>query len=348
MKLRIAQVAPLWTAIPPQTYGGIELLMALLIEELTARGHEVTLFASGDCRTSGTLRPVVDLNLSDLFREGRGYCFEYYANSTVAEVLAAQDQFDVVHFHMSSAWLPLAATMRPRPLFTLHTSPHHDDEWVMSRWPEVAVIGISRAQMRACSLQLGREFPVVYNGCDFSAYDPLFEPGKYLAFLGRFSPEKNPLGAIRLAQAAQMPIVLAGQPQNANEARYFEEHIRPLLNDDNIRWMGPANHPQKVQLLRAAAALLFPIEWEEPFGLVMIEAMACGTPVLAHRRGSVEEVIDQGVTGYHATSIDGMLELLGPTLALDRQAVRDQAKRRFGHLAMVEAYESLYRELLTR
>src|SRR5436190_14768730 len=215
MKLRIAQVAPLWTPIPPRTYGGIELLMKLHIDELVARGHEVTLFASGDCKTSGRLHEVVEVNLSDLLGEGRGYCFEYYANSTMAEVLAMQDQFDLVHFHMSTAWLPLAAAMKAPALFTMHTSPHHDDEWAMRRWPSVAVNGISKCQMHGLGLRLNREFPVVYNGCDFAAFEPRYEPGAYLTFLGRLSPSKNPLGAIRIAQSCGMPIVLAGQPQNA-------------------------------------------------------------------------------------------------------------------------------------
>ena len=348
MKLRIALVAPLWTTIPPRTYGGIELLMKLLIEELVARGHEVTLFASGDCATSARLRTVIDVNLTDLFCEGRGYCMEYYTNSAMAEVLAAQGEFDVVHFHLSTGWLPLAAAMQTPALFTMHTSPHHDDEWVMRRWPRVAVNGISRAQMHAAGLALGREFPIVYNGCDFAAYEPHYEPGRYLAFLGRLGVEKNPLDAIRIAQACDLPIVLAGQAQNAKEERYVAEQIAPLLDGERVRWIGPVNHPQKNMLLRNAGALLFPIQWEEPFGLVMIEAMACGTPVVAHRRGSVEEVVDPGVTGFHAGVIDALAELVPQALALDRRQVRAHAETRFGFRAMVDAYEAQYRALISR
>lgn len=346
MKLRIAQVAPLWTPIPPRTYGGIELLMKLLIDELVARGHDVTLFASGDCATAGRLRPVIETNLTDLIAADKAYCFEYYANSTMAEVLAAQDEFDLVHFHMSSAWLPLAAAMKTKALFSMHTSPHHDDEWAMRRWPGVAVAGISRCQMRATGLRLAREFPIVHNGCDFSAYEARTERGQYLAFLGRLSPEKNPLDAIRIARTCELPIVLAGQPQNANEARYFDQQIKPLIDGELVRWIGAVNHPQKTALLRNAAALLFPIQWEEPFGLVMIEAMACGTPVVAHRRGSVEEVVDPGVTGFHASVIDAMSELVPEALKLDRAGVRRHAESRFGFRAMVDNYEALYRSIL--
>lgn len=346
MSLRIAQVAPLWTPIPPHTYGGIELLMKLLADELVERGHEVSLFASADSHSRARLIPVVETNLSDLLTEGRGYCYEYYTNSMLADVAARQSEFDVIHFHCSTAWLPSATMLKTPSLFTMHTQPHHDDEWVLRRWPQVAVNGISRAQMQAMTIKLGREFPTVYNGADFDAYEARYEPGHYLAFLGRLSPEKNPLGAIQIAQDCDLPIVLAGQPQNAKEHAYFAEVIQPLIDGERVRWIGAANHPQKVMLLRNAGALIFPIQWEEPFGLVMIEAMACGTPVVAHRRGSVEEVVDQGVTGFHAASLDALPELVPQALTLDRREVRRHAESRFGYRAMVSAYEVLYRTLL--
>jgi glycosyltransferase involved in cell wall biosynthesis len=227
----------------------------------------------------------------------------------------------------------------------MHTLPHLDDEWVLRRWPDVAVNGISKWQMQGLALKLSREFPVVYNGCDFGGFEPRYEPGHYLAFLGRMSPEKNPLEAIKIAQACELPIVLAGVPQNSKEAEYFETNIRPLLDGDRVRWIGSVNHPQKVLLLRNAGALLFPIQWDEPFGLVMIEAMACGTPVVAKRRGSVEEVVDQGITGFHSPSVDALPELVTQALKLDRREVRRHAEARFGFRAMVDAYEALYAEL---
>ncbi len=344
-KLRIAQVAPLWTAIPPHNYGGIELLMKLLIDELVARGHDVTLFASADCTTSGKLHPVCDLNLTDLIVGGNAYCYEYYTNSMMAEVLAAAGDFDVIHYHMSSAWLPLAAAARAPGLFTLHTSTMIDDEFVFRRWPQVAVNGISRDQMRAVALRLGREFPIVHNGCDFDAYTPCFAPGSYLAYLGRMSREKNPVGAIQIAAAAGLPIVLAGKPQNAAEDRFFTDEVKPLIDGERVRWIGPVNHAQKNEFLRNAAALIFPIQWDEPFGLVMIEAMACGTPVVAHRRGAVEEVVENGVTGFHAGVIDALPELVARALELDRERVREAARARFGYQRMVDEYVALYRGL---
>jgi len=344
--LRIAQVAPLWTRIPPATYGGIELLMKLLIDELAGRGHEVTLFASGDCFTEAKLHPVTELNLTETMERGEAYSAEYYMSAAMAEVLARAGDFDVIHYHLSTAWLPLAAMVPTPGLFTTHTCPHIDDEFVFRRWPQVAVNGISHSQMHAAGVRTGREFPVVYNGCDFAAYEPSFEPGSYLAYLGRMSMEKNPLDAIRIARTAEMPIVLAGQPQNAREQQYFAEYILPQIDGEAVSWLGPVNHAQKNELLRGAAALLFPVQWDEPFGLVMIEAMACGTPVVAHRRGSVAEVVDDGVTGFHAGVIDALAEFVPRALELDRHQVRAHAESRFGYRAMVDAYLALYTRLI--
>jgi glycosyltransferase involved in cell wall biosynthesis len=344
--LRIAQLSPLWTRVPPSTYGGVELLLKLLVDELVARGHEVTLFATGDCATSGQLRAVTEVNLYERFARGEGYMYEYYANALMADVLRSAGEFDIIHGHLSPGWMPLGAASPTPMLWTLHTNLHRDDEWALRRFPEVEVAGISAHQMRAASLALGREFPIVYNGCDFSAYEATEGPGEYLAFLGRMSTAKNPLGAIRIAQACGLPIVLAGQPQNATEEKYFAEEVKPLIDGKSVRWIGPVNHPQKNELLKKAIALVFPIQWDEPFGLVMIEAMACGTPVVAHRRGSVTEVIDDGITGFHAGVIDAMAELVPHAMKLDRREVRRHAEARFGYARMVDDYLAIYRKML--
>jgi glycosyltransferase involved in cell wall biosynthesis len=345
-KLRIAQVAPLWTAIPPSTYGGIELLLALLCDELVARGHDVTLFASGDCRTSAKLHAVIPANLGELMARGDALMHEYYMNAAMASVLAVQDEFDVIHCHLPPAWLPFAAAMRTPCTFTLHTSPHMDDEWVLRNFPRAHAVAISHAQVAATSSRLGRKFPVVFNGVEFERYDASFEPGKYLAFLGRMSREKNPLDAIRIAHAANMRIVLAGRPQNAIEEQYFRDEVQPLIDGERVRWIGLVNHEQKNALLRDAAALVFPIQWDEPFGLVMIEAMACGAPVLAVRRGSVAEVVDEGVTGFTAPTPGDLAPLVAKACALDRRKVREHAASRFSHTKMVDDYLAHYRELI--
>jgi glycosyltransferase involved in cell wall biosynthesis len=346
--LRIAQIAPLWTPIPPDTYGGIELLLALLCDELVERGHAVTLFASGDCKTRARLEAVIPENLSTLMGRGDALMHEYYMSAALALAMARADEFDVIHAHLPTGWLPFGSASKTPCLFTFHTSPHADDEWAMRRFPNVPVCGISHAQLAGASVRLGRSFPVVYNGVDFSRYDASFERGRYVAFLGRMSPEKNPLGAIRIAQAAGYPIVLAGVPQNGAEQHYFEHNIRPLIDGERVQWIGAADFLKKNALLRNAAALLFPIQWDEPFGLVMIEAMACGTPVVAIRRGSVGEVVDEGATGFSAATEDEMVPLVAQAAELDRCEVRDKAETRFGHRAMVDAYETIFRQLCER
>lgn len=347
-RLRIAQVSPLWTRIPPVNYGGIELLLKLLVDELVERGHEVTLFATGDCETQGNLFSVADACLTDLMAEGKAAAFEHYANAAVAEAIRRSGEFDVVHFHLTPGWLPLAALSRCPSLFTLHTCAVQDDEWAFLRYPDVEVAAISRFQVQGVEARLGRSFPVVYNGCDFDAYQPRYEKGEYLAFLGRMSPAKNPKAAIETALALGMPLVLAGQPQNGEEQHYFAEEILPKVDGKQIRWLGPVNHEQKAEFLRNASALLFPIQWDEPFGLVMIEAMACGTPVLGVHRGSVGEVVAPGVTGFTGGSPAELTGLVEAALRLDRKQVREAAEQRFGYRRMVDGYESLYRSLIER
>lgn len=346
--LRIAQVSPLWTRIPPVNYGGIELLLKLLVDELVERGHEVTLFATGDCLTRGSLYSVADACLTDLMARGDAYAFEHYANAVVAEALRRASDFDVIHYHLTPGWVPLASLAATPSLFTLHTCAVKDDEWAFARYPGVEVAAISRFQIAGTEARLGRSFPVVYNGCDFGAFDPNFESGRYLAFLGRMSHAKNPAGAIAIARECGLPLVLAGQPQNGEEQRYFAEEVEPHIDGKTVRWLGPVNHAQKAELLRNAAALVFPIQWDEPFGLVMIEAMACGTPVVGVKRGSVGEVVTDGVTGYTGGEPEELAALVAPALALDRRAVRATAEARFGFRTMVDSYLQLYRSMQLR
>ena len=346
--LRIAQVSPLWTRIPPVNYGGIELLLKLLVDELVERGHEVTLFATADCQTRGSLYSVADACLTELMARGEAYAFEHYANAVVAEALRRASEFDVIHYHLTPGWLPLASLAATPSLFTLHTCAVKDDEWAFARYPRVEVAAISRFQIAQTESRLGRSFPVVYNGCDFGAFEPSFEPGRHLAFLGRMSHAKNPAGAIAIAKACGLPLVLAGQPQNGEEQRYFAQEVEPHIDGKQVRWLGPVNHAQKAELLRNAAALLFPIQWDEPFGLVMIESMACGTPVVGVKRGSVGEVVTQGATGYTGASPEELAALVAPALALDRRVVRSTAEAQFGFQKMVDSYLELYQAMQVR
>ena len=344
-KLRIGLVPPLWTPIPPKTYGGIELMVHLLTEELVRQGHDVTLFGTADSSTSAKLEAVCEQNMLDFMAGTEACVYEAFANAAVARVLARAADYDVLHFHIGMHWLPFATLAETPSLFTIHTFASYDDRWLARNFPCVALSGISRFQAAQLSEGTGRVIPVVYNGCDFGTFEPRHEAGRYLAFLGRMSHDKNPLDAIRIARAAGMPIILAGQAQEAKEESYFEKEIRPLIDGEGVRYIGPVNHEQKNELLRNAAALIFPVQWPEPFGLVMIEAMACGTPVLARSLGSVPEVVDSGVTGYHAEEIEEMGALLPATLALDRRRVRERAEGRFSFARMVEGYVGLYGSL---
>jgi len=344
--LRIALIAPLWINIPPATYGGIELMIKLLADELVRHGHDVTLFATGESRTNAKLRPICAGNIMDMMSAGTAAIYEYYGNACVADALSAARDFDIFHFHIGNQWIPMGALSEKPVLFTLHTQPGGDDEWIIRRYPQVPLAAISECQVKSLAGRHPGKIPVVYNGCDFSTYDPSFEPGSYLAFLGRMSYDKNPLGAIRIAKEAGLPLVLAGLPQSAKEEKYFEQEIKPLIDGVSVRYIGAVNHAQKNRLLRGAAALLFPVQWEEPFGLVMIEAMACGTPVIGHALGSVREVVDQGITGYYSESVESMCGLVPRALALDRATVRQRAQERFSYQRMVDDYLRLYKALI--
>ena len=347
-KLRIAQVAPVWTAVPPNTYGGTERRVYLLTEELVRRGHQVTLFASADSVTSATLRAVCQINLIESMEKGDAYAYDYYANANLAEALRDASSFDVINCHLGSPWIPLGTASRTPVLHTLNTALTVDDIWMLAHYPEVPVSALSHSQIATVPLPRREKIAVVYNGCDFDAFEALETPGKYLAFLGRMGPLKNPYGAIRIAQEVGIPIVLAGHPQDRTEVEYFNEQIMPLIDGKNVNYIGLVNHAQKNELLKHAAALLFPIQWVEPFGNVMIEAMACGTPVLACNYGSVGEVIDPGKTGFYADSVEALPALIPQILSLDRQLVRQHARQRFSHKNMTDGYLRQYDRLLNQ
>jgi len=241
--------------------------MDSLIRALVRRGHEVTLFATGDCQTPARLRSTVETNLTDRMMRNEASWSEYYVNDAVATALNSASEFDLIHFHTGCQWIPFLPLAKTRTLLTLHAYLCPDDLWVINRHPNVALAAISRSQVAA----VNREVPVVYNACEFAAFPHVAEQGKYLAFLGRMSPQKNPVGAIELARRAGMDIVLAGEPQSDKEKAYFEQAVRPLLSEPGVEYIGGVNHEQKCKLLGNAAALAFPITWPEPFGLVMVD-----------------------------------------------------------------------------
>ncbi len=344
--LRIAQIAPLWARVPPVDYGGTELRVSWLTEELVARGHAVTLFASGDSQTGARLQPIYPRNLMDAMMDSAAFNYAHYANASLAEAISGIGSYDLIHCHSEVEHTPFGILASVPFIYSLRTALSIDDIWLLQRYPEITFVAMSRAQIKEVPDERRRTIPVIYNGCRFEDYILSSAPGAYLAFLGRMGPHKNPLGAIQIARSVKMPIVLAGKPQDRNEEAYFEREIRPLINGTDVKYIGPVNQAQKRLFLRDAAALLFPIQWEEPFGIVMIEAMASGAPVIACNHGSVAEVVDPGVTGFYADSINELAALVPSALRLDRSRVHAHAQQRFSHLRMVDDYVRLYQTLL--
>ena len=323
-------------------------MVHLLTEELVRRGHDVTLFAAGASQTSARLRTVGADSVGEAMARGEAYEYVHYANALFAEALRAVDSFDVIHCHLGCSFISLGAVSHTPMLHTLHIVLSVDDRWVASRYPQVPLAAISHHQAAAIPRERCRNVQVIHHGIDFDAYEFSAAPGNYLAFLGRMGPQKSPLDAIRVAQAVGMPIMLAGKPQNADEEVYFARQIQPLIDGKNVHYLGPANHREKNELLKNAAALLFPIQGEEAFGLAMIEAMACGTPVVACNQASVGELVDGGKTGFFAASAEALAALVPRSLALDREAVRAHARQRFSHQRMVDDYVRVYQTLVAQ
>jgi glycosyltransferase involved in cell wall biosynthesis len=346
-RLRIGLIPPLWARLAPGTSGGAENAVHLLANELVKCGHDVTVFASSDALTNAKVAAVSEKNIIEKMERNLAWEYEYYETCNIAEALARSEAFDVLHFHVGCYAIPLGQLSGCAVLHSLHNPVTPDAVWLLERYPDAAVTSVGRRQINVIPEPRRRGIRVVHNACDLGAYEFSPGPGKYLAFLGRISPEKGPHEAIRIAQQAGLPVVLAGQPLQAYEKDYFAEKIEPLIDGTNVIYAGPVDHQQKVDLLKNAAALLFPVQWDEPFGIVMIEAMACGTPVLAIRRGSVEEVVDVGRTGYHADSVEELTRLVPNALALERRRVRRHAQERFSHERMVNEYLEIYADLLS-
>jgi glycosyltransferase involved in cell wall biosynthesis len=338
--VKIAQVAPLFESVPPQLYGGTERVVSYLTEELVAAGHEVTLFASGDSVTSARLVPVCERSL----RLDKS-CVDPIAHHVraVEQVYRSAEHFDCVHFHLDYLHFPLSSRLGQPRLTTLHGRLDLPDLPPLYRtFPEEPLISISDAQR----LPLGwaNWKATIHHGLpgDLLHFHP--EPGRYLAFLGRISPEKRPDRAIELARRVGMPLRMAAKVDNADKL-YFEARIKPLLDTADVEFVGEINEREKDAFLGQATALLFPIDWPEPFGLVMIEAMACGTPVLAWRKGSVPEIIEQGNNGLIVESMEEAEAALRRIGGLDRKGCRAVFDARFSAARMAEQYVEAYDEI---
>jgi glycosyltransferase involved in cell wall biosynthesis len=339
--MRIAQIAPLFEAVPPKLYGGTERVVSWLTEELVAMGHDVTLFASGDSVTTAKLEPTwpqalrLDPTILDWFST-------YYV--MLDHVFRQAHKFDILHFHID--YFPnLLFQHQPVPfLTTLHGRLDLPELGVVYRtFPDLPVVSISNSQ-RAPIPDLNW-IGTVYHGITKDQLTPQPVEPSYFAFLGRISPEKGIERAIRIAGACGVKLKVAAKVDKA-DAEYFKAQVEPLLKDANVEFIGEINDAQKPAFLSGARATLFAIDWPEPFGLVMIESMACGTPVIAMRRGSVPEVMDDGVTGFIVDNVEEAIAACRRIDTLDRRRVRAQFEKRFTSHRMAEDYLALYRRLI--
>ena len=332
--MRIAQVAPLFESVPPRKYGGTERVVSYLTEELVRQGHRVTLFAAGGSRTTAELVEVVERPL-----RGDPH-WVIHALVEVEKVFRRAADFDVIHFHSDHLHFPLLRYADVPVVTTLHG--RQDVPGLLRLYQvfsDVPVISISDAQR--APLPHARWMGTVPHGIPPGLFRLGAGSGGYLAFVGRISPEKRLDRAMEIARQAGLQLIVGAKVDPADRA-YFEQEIEPLLRGPGVEWLGELSDGEKVELLAEALALLFPIDWPEPFGLVMIEAMACGTPVLAFRGGSVAEVIQPGVTGAIVDSVDEAVAALPGVLALDRARCRQEFERRFSVGRMARDYVRVY------
>jgi glycosyltransferase involved in cell wall biosynthesis len=340
--MRIAQIAPLIESVPPRLYGGSERIVSYLTEELVRMGHEVTLFASGDSVTSARLVPCVPAALR---LDPRVHDSIPYYMLMLDRVRAAADEFDILHFHIDFFPFPIFRPIAARTVTTLHGRLDLPDlPPFYLGFDDMPLVSISDAQRR--HLPHANFVRTIHHGLPLDLHRPTYAPrGDYVAFLGRISPEKGADRAIMIARRAGIPIRIAAKVDKVDES-YFHTVVEPLLSLPGVDYVGEINERQKTDFLGQARALLFPIDWPEPFGLVMIEAMACGTPILAFRRGSVPEIVDDGITGRIVDGVEQAVAALPEVCALDRHRIRRSFERRFGAARMARRYENLYLSLL--
>jgi glycosyltransferase involved in cell wall biosynthesis len=334
-RLRIAQVAPLEMPVRPDCGGSIQQLVWLLTEELVRLGHDVTLFATGDSRTSAALHAVYP---HDYDHDEAIWDWRFHELLHVASAFERAADFDVIHNHVYHLGLPFTRLVDTPVVHTYHVDPNEDILRAFARYPESRLVAIS--QYQRCALAALGDVSVVYHGVDTDAFTFQPGPGEYLAFLGRVIRRKGPVEAIRLAKSVGLPLVMAGP---IDDEGFFHSEVAPLVDGRTVRYLGPVGAVGRNRLLGGAAALLFPLTAGEPFGLVAVEAMACGTPVAALSQGAVPEIVENGVTGYHVDTLDVLAELVPATIALDRARVRREAVRRFDFRRMVRDYIDVYR-----
>jgi glycosyltransferase involved in cell wall biosynthesis len=339
--MRIAQVSPIFERVPPKAYGGTERVISYLTEELVRQGHEVTLFASGDSITDARLVAIIEKNLRpDPLRHD----WLMYHMMMLDRVADMADEFDVIHFHTDYLHFPLAKKLHVPHVTTLHGRLDLPELIPLYRhFSDVPLVSISNSQR--IPLPWVNWLDTVYHGLPSDLYSFQSDPGDYFAFIGRISPEKRVDRAIEIALHCGVPLYIAAKIDKLDEA-YFNECIKPLLQHPTIEYIGEIGEQEKRTFLGKARALLFPIDWPEPFGLVLIEAFASGTPVIAYRHGSIPEIMEEGVTGFIVTNQEQAMEAAGKIDTIDRRNCREVFERRFTATRMAENYLQIYRHIL--
>jgi len=340
--MRIAQIAPLFETVPPQRYGGTERVVSWLTEALVAAGHEVTLFASGESRTAARLVPVV--------ARAQRFVANFEANTApyarMLELVAREAaQFDVLHFHIDFHPLPLFSRLGVPFVSTMHGAMDRDFvPSIYGLYPDAALVSISDNQRQPAPHL--RWAATILHGMPTGLLRPVGAGGDYFAFLGRISREKGIEDAIRIARRCGLVLKVAAKI-GAEDQAYYDDVMAPLLASGHVEFIGEIDDSQKPAFLSGARALLFPIAWPEPFGLVMIEAMACGCPVIAYARGSVPEVIEEGVTGFVVADVEGAVAAAGRLAELDRACIRARFEERWSAERMALDYVRVYERLVT-
>lgn len=344
--MKIALLAPFEETVPPLKYGGTELVVYNLAEQLLLLGHDVTLLASGDSKTSAKLaacNPKAIRTLSEARNQKTRVAFNYESLAKAIEIIN-KENFDIIHNHFGWTTLLFKNLVNGPIVTTLHgTLADPTEKLMFTKYKDYDFISISDSQRRhGPSLNY---IATIHNGIDVDRFEYNDKPQDYLVFLGRMSPEKGPAYAIEIAKKTNSRLIMAAKIDPLDE-KYFEEEVKPLLDGKRITFIGEINHEQKVELLKNARALLSPLQWDEPFGLVNTEAMACGTPVIAINRGSMPELIVNNKTGYLCSNIDEMIDKVAEIDGLDRSACRLHVQQNFNAKLMAQRYHEAYKMVI--
>lgn len=342
--MKIAQIAPIIERVPPKRYGGTERVVSALTEELVRRGHEVALFASGDSITKAKLSSVYPRGLREAKLKDI-YGFNAYTLLNIGLAYTRENEFDIIHDHVGHISLPTANLARTPVISTMHGPFTPENRVVYQRLNRPFIVSISKAQGKYAPPG-ARHIGTVYNGLPMENYPFSPVPGDYLLFVGRISIEKGVHYAIETALSLNRRLVIAAKLETVDRP-YFQEYVEPYLSD-TIEWIGEVDETRRNELMSHALCMLHPVTWQEPFGLTLIEAMACGCPVIAFDKGSIPEIIIDGKTGYIVPDVEGMITAVENISAIDRALCRTHALSRFNVKKMTDGYEALYQKVTAR